>query len=280
MILYRSYTSHPEVWSQFNPRSVLLFNYDTHSSCRKLISLHYIVWINLATLISCSQEFWLPFESNVTWAQTRWRAEATQPSSKWSKWSKYKCKCSKWTKPHIFYPHQLLASSHHRCHLRNLVEGEKSREYFVQRTQSKPLWGWEKQPHSCRGNPLKMKWLHFWLQQWFQSKLYKCRQFYFAQGIHIGSPRLFFKHRWKTTKTVFTIWPWQCALNLVTLSLCRWFYIFKFLIMQMDSEGDSWDMIPTAQLHRFPPIWSTGEKQNAHSWFYQEDLSTNHKSLQ
>ena len=30
--------------------------------------------------------------------------------------------------------------------------------------------------------------------------------------------------------TVFTIWPWQCALNLVTLSLCRWFYIFKFLI--------------------------------------------------
>ena len=32
-------------------------------------------------------------------------------------------------------------------------------------------------------------------------------------------------------------------------------------MMQMDSEGDSWDMIPTAQLHRFPPYlkhrWKT-----------------------
>ena len=260
MILYRSYTSHPEVWSQFNPRSVLLFNYDTHSSCRKLISLHYIVWINLATLISCSQEFWLPFESNVTWAQTRWRAEATQPSSKWSKWSKWfkwsKCKCSKWTQSHFFYPHQPLASSHHRCHLRNLVEGEKSRKYFVQRTQSKPLWGWEKQPHSCRGNPLKFRWngSTFGSSSGFSQSFISADNFILFKEFTLDPPRLFFKHGWKTTKTVFTIWLWQCALNLVTLSLCRWFYILKFLIMQMDSEGDSWDMIPTAQLHRFPPI--------------------------
>ena len=95
----------------------------------------------------------------------------------------------------------------------------------------------------------------------FSQSFINADNFILHKEFTLDPPRLFVKHGWKTTKTVFTIWPWQCALNLVTLSLCRWFYIFKFLIMQMDSEGDSWDMIPTAQLHRFPPYlkhrWKT-----------------------
>ena len=172
VILYRSYTSHPEVWSQFHPRSVILF------LCEALLNAHALFTIRSRctrsdpSVWNCFQELWLPLESIVTGAKKRWRAGAkqaerqlaigsnwqsrNQPSSK--RWQSIaigigRSEEEKLSASSPILNHQPLNTKrNHHCHL-CIVKVLKG-NYFA---HSKPLRGCGLQTDSSRGNPLRRR---------------------------------------------------------------------------------------------------------------------------